>query len=73
MTREMEDNFYLLQSNLYVLALHQYLKTDCRIILIGTFGGAYYLFLRGVDPQKGRNWEFGGFPGKSWSKHFQRI
>ncbi len=58
MAGEMEDNFYILQSNLYVLALHQYLKArlpnyDYR----QHFGGIFYIFLRGVDPQKGK--EFG--------------
>jgi len=66
MTREMEDNFYLLQSNLYVLALHQYLKNRLPDYSYREhFGGAYYLFLRGVDPQKGKElgiWR--DFPGE---------
>jgi exodeoxyribonuclease V beta subunit len=58
MAGEMEEHFYTLQSNLYVLALHQYLKSrlpnyDYR----RHFGGIFYIFLRGVDPQKGK--EFG--------------
>lgn len=58
MIREMEGSLYLLQSNLYVLALHQYLKKrlpDYRYR--DHFGGVFYIFLRGVDPQAGG--EFG--------------
>ena len=58
MAREMEESFYLLQSNLYVLALHQYLKKrvpDYRYR--EHFGGVFYIFLRGVDPKAGD--EFG--------------
>ena len=60
MAREMEESFYLLQSNLYVLALHQYLKKrlpDYRYR--DHFGGVFYIFLRGVDPKAGD--EFGIF------------
>jgi exodeoxyribonuclease V beta subunit len=58
MAMEMEESFYLLQSNLYVLALHQYLKKrlpDYRYR--DHFGGVFYIFLRGVDPKTGD--EFG--------------
>jgi exodeoxyribonuclease V beta subunit len=64
MAREMEDNFYILQSSLYVLALHQYLKARLLNYRYQQhFGGIFYIFLRGVDPQKGN--ELGvyrGFP-----------
>jgi exodeoxyribonuclease V beta subunit len=60
MAREMEENFYLLQSNLYVLALHQYLKNRMpNYNYHRHFGGVFYIFLRGVDPQVGT--EFGIF------------
>jgi exodeoxyribonuclease V beta subunit len=66
MAREMEDNFYILQSNLYVLAVHQYLKARLpNYSYRQHFGGIFYLFLRGIDPQKGN--EFGvyrDFPGE---------
>jgi exodeoxyribonuclease V beta subunit len=50
----MEEAFYILQYHLYALALHQYL----RLRLPGYryeehFGGVYYVFLRGVDPEMG--------------------
>ncbi len=58
MAREMEESFYLLQSNLYVLALHQYLKKRLPDYRYGDhFGGVFYIFLRGIDPQAGN--EFG--------------
>jgi exodeoxyribonuclease V beta subunit len=68
MSREMEESFYLLQSNLYVLALHQYLKKrlpDYRYA--DHFGGVFYIFLRGVDPKAGD--EFGiyrNLPGEDF-------
>jgi exodeoxyribonuclease V beta subunit len=58
MAREMEESFYLLQSNLYVLALHQYLKKRLPGYRYRDhLGGVFYIFLRGVDPKAGD--EFG--------------
>jgi len=50
----MEEQFYTLQYHIYAVALHQYL----RLRLPGYryerhFGGMYYIFLRGVDPEMG--------------------
>ncbi|MBW1887003.1 MAG: exodeoxyribonuclease V subunit beta, partial [Deltaproteobacteria bacterium] len=50
----MEEEFYILQYHLYTVALDQYLH----VRLPGYnydkhFGGVYYLFLRGIDPDKG--------------------
>ncbi len=51
MAAEMEDRLYLLQSNLYVLALHQYLKKRLPGYRYRDhFGGVFYIFLRGVSP-----------------------
>lgn len=51
LARAMEDHFYRLQLNLYVLALHRYLKYRVPGYRYAEhFGGAYYLFLRGIDP-----------------------
>lgn len=49
----MKNEFYILQYHIYVLALHQYL----RLRMPGyryesNFGGVFYIFLRGVDPEK---------------------
>jgi len=47
----MADHFFTLQLNLYVLALHRYLKYRVPGYRYAEhFGGAYYLFLRGLDP-----------------------
>ena len=51
LVRAMEDHFYRLQLNLYVLALHRYLEYRVPGYRYAEhFGGAYYLFLRGMDP-----------------------
>ena len=51
MAQEMEERFYLLQSNLYALALHQYLKKRLPGYRYRDhFGGVFYIFLRGVSP-----------------------
>jgi exodeoxyribonuclease V beta subunit len=50
MAREMEERLYLLQSNLYVLAIHQYLKKRLPGYRYRDhFGGVFYIFLRGVS------------------------
>jgi exodeoxyribonuclease V beta subunit len=50
----MKKEFYILQYTIYTLALDQYL----RLRMAGYryekhFGGVYYIFLRGVDPEIG--------------------
>jgi exodeoxyribonuclease V beta subunit len=56
----MEREFYLLQYHIYSLALNQYLHLRLPGYDYKThFGGVYYLFLRGVDPDRGP--EFGIF------------
>ena len=51
LVRAMEAHGYRLQLNLYVLALHRYLKYRVPGYRYAEhFGGAYYLFLRGMDP-----------------------
>jgi exodeoxyribonuclease V beta subunit len=64
--REMKENFYILQYHIYSLALHQYLKNRIRDYDYEKhFGGVFYVFLRGVDPERGA--EFGIYrdqPGK---------
>ena len=50
----MEEQFYILQYHLYALALHQYLRLRLANYRYEThFGGVYYIFLRGVDPEMG--------------------
>jgi exodeoxyribonuclease V beta subunit len=52
----MRDDLYILQYHLYVIALHQYLKTRIPDYDYEThFGGVFYIFLRGVNPDTGSN------------------
>ncbi len=53
---EMQRNFYSLQLCLYTVALHRYLcarKADYDFDQ--HFGGAFYIFLRGIDPARPEN------------------
>jgi exodeoxyribonuclease V beta subunit len=54
----MSRDFYILQYHLYILALHQYLQLRMpEFSYERHFGGVFYMFIRGVDPDKGP--EFG--------------
>ena len=54
----MNRDFYILQYHLYVLALHQYLQLRMSEFSYERhFGGVFYIFIRGVNPDKGP--EFG--------------
>jgi len=54
----MSKDFYILQYHLYVLALYQYLQLRIpEFSYERHFGGVFYIFIRGVDPDKGP--EFG--------------
>ena len=56
MAGEMEEHFYILQSNLYVLAMHQYLKADCRIMVTGGILGVFFTSsFGGSIRRKGKN------------------
>lgn len=55
--RAMEGNLYHLQYYLYTIAVHKYLKTRIpEYTYKSHFGGVYYIFLRGVDPAKGKEY-----------------
>ncbi len=50
----MEESFYILQYHIYAVAVNQYLKLKLPGYKYEThFGGIYYIFLRGVDPDRG--------------------
>ncbi|MFC1895355.1 exodeoxyribonuclease V subunit beta [Thermodesulfobacteriota bacterium] len=52
----MKEEFYILQYHIYAIALNQYLRLRLPGYSYEThFGGVYYMFLRGVDPEKGPN------------------
>lgn len=54
LTREMEQMHYSLQYHLYAVALHRYLNRRLPSYDYERhFGGVYYVFVRGVDPQRG--------------------
>lgn len=54
----MSRDFYILQYHLYVTALHQYLQLRIpEFTYERHFGGVFYIFIRGVNPDKGP--EFG--------------
>ncbi|MFH1081519.1 MAG: exodeoxyribonuclease V subunit beta [Pseudomonadota bacterium] len=54
LSKAMEAHFYVLQSRLYAVALHQYLALRLPDYRYDThFGGVYYLFVRGMDPAYG--------------------
>ena len=56
----MQENYYILQYHLYVLALSQYLRLrKSGFRYESDFGGVFYIFIRGIDSR--RDPEFGIF------------
>jgi exodeoxyribonuclease V beta subunit len=52
--KAMHDDCYILQYHIYVLALHRYLAQRLPGYEYDRhFGGVFYVFLRGVDPEQG--------------------
>jgi exodeoxyribonuclease V beta subunit len=50
----MQENYYILQYHLYVLALSQYLRLrHPGFRYKSDFGGVFYIFIRGVDSRRG--------------------
>jgi exodeoxyribonuclease V beta subunit len=63
LARAMEENFYILQYTFYTLALNRYLNLRVHgYDYDRNFGGIFYVFLRGVDPERGP--EFGIYRDK---------
>jgi exodeoxyribonuclease V beta subunit len=55
LVKTMEEEFYILQYHLYVLAVDRYLKMRLpKYDYDLHFGGVFYIFLRGVDPSTGQ-------------------
>lgn len=53
----MKEAFYILQYYIYTVALDQYLRLRLPGYRFEThFGGVYYIFIRGVDPDRGANY-----------------
>jgi len=54
LNKVMSNDFYILQYHLYTLALCQYLSIRlAKFSYEKDFGGVFYLFIRGVDPDRG--------------------
>ncbi len=54
LARAMREELYTLQYHIYTVALNQYLSLRLPSYDYEThFGGVYYIFLRGVDPDQG--------------------
>jgi len=59
----MEESYYILQFCIYTVALSQYLRLRLPDYnYTSHFGGVFYIFLRGVDPEKGP--EYGVYRAK---------
>ncbi|MDM8518255.1 pentapeptide repeat-containing protein, partial [Desulfobacterales bacterium HSG16] len=53
----MKSDYYILQYHIYTLAVHQYLSLRIPDYDYNRhFGGIFYVFLRGVDPDKGMDY-----------------
>jgi exodeoxyribonuclease V beta subunit len=68
----MEEAFYILQYHIYVTALNQYLQVRLPGYNYEThFGAVYYIFLRGVDPDRGPG--FGIFKDRPSGKLIEEL
>jgi exodeoxyribonuclease V beta subunit len=70
----MAQNFYNLQLSIYTVALHRYLQRR----LPGyeyekNFGGAFYIFLRGIDPGKPDNGIFFMRPPRKFVEQLDSV
>jgi exodeoxyribonuclease V beta subunit len=71
---EMARNFYNLQLSIYAVAVHRYLQRR----LPGyeyekNFGGAFYIFLRGIDPGKPDNGIFFTRPPRNFVEQLDEV
>jgi len=68
----MKESFYILQYHIYATALNQYLHVRLPAYNYEThFGGIYYIFLRGVDPDRGP--DFGIFRDRPSEKLINEL
>jgi exodeoxyribonuclease V beta subunit len=71
---EMMQNFYNLQLSIYAVALHRYLKQRlANYDYEKNFGGAFYVFLRGIDPKNPRNGIFFARPSYKFVRQLNQI
>jgi exodeoxyribonuclease V beta subunit len=72
LAKAMKDEFYSIQCHIYIVALNQYLRLRLPGYTYEThFGGAYYIFLRGVDPNEGT--EFGIYRERPPEKFINKL
>ena len=72
LAKAMKDEFYNIQCYIYTVALNQYLQLRLPGYTYEThFGGALYIFLRGVDPNKGT--EFGIYRERPSGKFINEL
>ena len=72
LAKAMKDELYSIQCHIYTVALNQYLRLRLPCYTYEThFGGAYYIFLRGVDPNKGT--EFGIYRERPSGKFINKL
>jgi len=71
---EMTRNFYNLQLSIYTVALHRYLRQRLADYDYDkNFGGAFYIFLRGIDPRKPRNGIFFARPPYKFVQQLNEV
>ena len=71
---EMARNFYNLQLSIYAVALHRYLQRRLRGYEYKKhFGGAFYIFLRGIDPGKPDNGIFFTPPPREFVEQLDKV
>ena len=71
---EMARNFYNLQLSIYAVALHRYLQRRLPDYEYEkNFGGAFYIFLRGIDPGKPDNGIFSSRPPRKFMEQLDKI
>jgi exodeoxyribonuclease V beta subunit len=71
---EMTRNFYNLQLSIYTVALHRYLQQRlANYDYEKNFGGAFYIFLRGVDPRKPSNGIFFARPPHKFVQQLNEV
>jgi len=72
LAKAMKDEFYSIQCHIYIVALNQYLRLRLPGYTYEThFGGALYIFLRGVDPNEGT--EFGIYRERPSGKFINKL
>src|SRR5206468_3508566 len=74
LTAEMRRNFYNLQLSIYTVALHRYLQRRVADYdYEKNFGGAFYIFLRGILPKEPSNGVFFAHPSYAFVQQLNEV